>query len=99
MKKISLISILSALVLIFTSCQANWFGETVDVPWYFIAIFITVIFVVLYAYIILGTYVCPKCGEEFKPKWYQIYITIHFNGSRVAKCPNCGRKGFCSRKD
>mgnify|MGYP003309621524 CR=1 FL=1 len=41
---------------------------------------------------------CPKCGTRFKPKWYHMYITIHLNGSRIAKCPNCGRKGFCEKK-
>ena len=99
MKKIfiSLLLLISALML--SSCQVNWFGSHFDVPWYFIAIPVFILFVILYVIIISKTYVCPKCKTEFKPKWYQIYITIHFNDSRIAKCPNCGRKGFCKTKD
>lgn len=99
MKKVfvSLFLLISTLML--SSCQANWFGSHFDVPWYFIAVPVFVLFIVLYVIIVSKTYVCPKCKTEFKPKWYQIYITIHFNDSRIAKCPNCGRKGFCKRKD
>ena len=99
MKKvlISLFLLISTLML--SSCQVNWFGSHFDVPWYFIAVPVFVLFIVLYVIIVSKTYVCPKCKTEFKPKWYQIYITIHFNDSRIAKCPNCGRKGFCKRKD
>ena len=94
---ISLLLLISTLML--SSCQVNWFGSHFDVPWYFIAVPVFVLFIVLYVIIVSKTYVCPKCKTEFKPKWYQIYITIHFNNSRIAKCPNCGRKGFCKRKD
>ena len=99
MKKVFLISLVLISALMLSSCQVNWFGSHFDVPWYFIAVPVVILFVVLYVFMISKTYVCPKCQTEFKPKWYQIYITIHFNGSRVAKCPNCGRKGFCARKD
>ena len=61
-----------------SSCQANWFGSHFDVPWYFIAVPVFVLFIVLYVIIVSKTYVCPKCKTEFKPKWYQIYITIHY---------------------
>ena len=99
MKKVfvSLFLLISTLML--SSCQANWFGSHFDVPWYFIAVPVFVLFIVLYVIIVSKTYVCPKCKTEFKPKWHQIYIIIHFNDSRIAKCPNCGRKGFCKRKD
>jgi RNA polymerase subunit RPABC4/transcription elongation factor Spt4 len=60
---------------------------------------IAVLFILIYITIISKTYICPKCGTEFKPKWYQIYITVHFNDTRLAKCPNCKRKGFCKKKD
>ena len=99
MKKVFLSSLLIVSTLMLSSCQVNWFGSHFDVPWYFIAVPVVVLFVVLYVIMISKTYVCPKCKTEFKPKWYQVYITIHFNGARVAKCPNCGRTGFCKRKD
>ena len=94
---ISLFLILSTLML--SSCQVNWFGSHYDVPWYFIAVPVFILFVFLYAAMISRTYVCPKCKTEFKPEGYQAYITVHLNGSRLAKCPKCGRKGFCKRKD
>ena len=99
MKKVLLSFFLLISTLMLSSCQVNWFGSHFDVPWYFIAVPVFVLFIVLYVIIVSKTYVCPKCKTEFKPKWYQIYITIHFNDSRIAKCPNCGRKGFCKRKD
>ena len=99
MKKILLFSLLIISALMLSSCRVNWFGDHFDVPWYYIAVPIAILFVILYTSMISKTYVCPKCKTEFKPKWYQFYVTIHCNGSRVAKCPNCGRKGFCERKE
>lgn len=99
MKKLilSLLLLLSTLAL--SSCRVNWFGSHFDVPWYFIAVPVIVLFVVLYLIIISRTYVCPDCKTEFKPKWYHVYVTVHFNGSRIAKCPKCGRIGYCKKKD
>ena len=97
-KALSFVLLLSSTFML-SSCRVNWFGDHFDVPWYFSVIPILVLFLVLYILILSKTYVCPQCHTEFKPKWYQIYITIHFNGSRVAKCPNCGRHGFCQMKD
>ena len=103
MKKVFLPLILLISTLMLSSWQVNWFGSYFDVPWYFIAIPVLivsiVVFIVSYVIILSKTYVCPKCKNEFNPKWHQIYITIHFDDSRIAKCPNCGRKGFCKRKD
>jgi len=99
MKKVLYLLLLFASTLALSSCQVNWFGNHFDVPWYFLAVPICILFVVLYLSILSKTYICPNCKTEIKPKWYQIYITLHFNGSRVAKCPNCGRKGFCKKKD
>ena len=98
MKKILLSLILFCSTTILCSCKINWFTTTIDVPWYFIAIPITVIFISLYLAIISKTYTCPECKTEFKPKWYQISVCIHYNDKRVVKCPNCGRKGFCKKK-
>jgi RNA polymerase subunit RPABC4/transcription elongation factor Spt4 len=99
MKKVFIPLLLLLSTLMLSSCQVNWFGSHFDVPWYFIAAPVFILSVVLYCIMISKTYVCPKCKTEFKPKWYQIYITIHCNGSRIAKCPNCGRKGFCEKKE
>ena len=98
MKKLFVFVFLIMTVLMLSSCQVNWFGSQFDAPWYFIAVPVIVLFVVLYVVMISKTYVCPKCKTEFKPKWYQFYITVHAGGSRIAKCPNCKRTGFCKRK-
>lgn len=98
MKKIFISLFLLISTLMLSSCRVNWFGDKIDVPWYYIAIPIIILIAVLYPLMLSRTYVCPDCKTEFKPKWYHLFITIHFNGSRMAKCPKCGRKGFCKRK-
>lgn len=98
MKKISLFSILLLISLTLCSCRVNLVSTTVDVPWYYVAIGVTLLFAILYVSIFSSTYICPNCKSEFKPKWYQLYVCIHMNGKRIAKCPKCGRKGYCERK-
>ena len=44
------------------------------------------------------TFICPNCNTEFKPKPHQLYVTVHLNHKRIAKCPHCNRKGFCKIK-
>ena len=98
MKKVVLFSVLLAAVLSLTSCTVNWFGDTLDVPWYYVAIPVALIFILGYFILMSRTYICPHCGTEFKAKPYQLYVTVHFNGKRIAKCPRCGKKGFCKVK-
>ena len=98
MKKIFLFFVLLAMLLSLTSCKVNWFGDTIDAPWYCIAIPVALIFIVGYIILMSKTYICPHCGTEFKAKPHQLYVTVHFNGKRIAKCPNCQRKGFCEVK-
>ena len=98
MKKIVLFFALLIVVLSLTSCTVNWFGDTRDVPWYTVAVPVAVIFVLSYFILMSKTYVCPRCATEFKAKPYQLYVTVHMCGKRMAKCPVCGRKGFCKVK-
>lgn len=98
MKKILLCWLAGAAVLSLSSCQVNWFGETADVPWYYIAIPVTVILVLGYIILMSNTYVCPHCNTEFKAKPYQVYVTVHMNGKRLAKCPSCKKTSFCRVK-
>ena len=98
MKRIMFLLVTFCTALLLCSCRVNWFTTTVDVPWYFVAVPIVLILVVGYIILMSSTYVCPECKTEFKPKWYQLYIAFHFMGKRIAKCPMCGRKGFCERK-
>ena len=89
---------LLALVLSLTSCQVNWFGETRDVPWYFIAIPVVLVGIIGYVILMTRTYICPHCQTEFKPKPYHVYVTVHYLNKRIAKCPHCGKKSFCRVK-
>ena len=86
------------LSLMLCSCKVNWFGSSYDVAWYYVAIPVLLILVVCYIILISGTYICPECKTEFKPKWYQISVCFHVGSKRILKCPNCNRKGFCERK-
>lgn len=97
MKKILFFLLTLCAAFSLTSCQVNWFGGTYDVPWYVVAGPVALIFVIGYLAIMTHTYVCPKCGTVFKPHWYELSALTHFNGRRVMKCPNCGRRGFCKR--
>ena len=98
MKKALLILISLIIALSLTSCTVNWFGGTRDVPWYYVAVPVAVIFIAGYFILMSKTYVCPDCNTEFKAKPYQLYVTVHCGGKRLAKCPKCGRKGFCKVK-
>ena len=98
MKKASFILIILAIALSLSSCTVNWFGDTIDVPWYFIAIPILLISVFGYFILISKTYVCPYCNTEFKVKPHQLSVVVHMCKKRLAKCPNCGKKGFCETK-
>ena len=98
MKKVFILFIVLTMVLSLTSCTINWFGGTREVPWYFVAIPVAIIAIVGYFILMSKTYICPDCETEFKAKPYQLYVTIHMGGKRIAKCPVCGRKGFCNVK-
>lgn len=98
MKKVLLLLISLIVALSLTSCTVNWFGGTREVPWYYVAIPVAVIFIAGYFILMSKTYVCPDCGAEFKAKPYQLYVTVHCGRKRLAKCPKCGRKGFCKVK-
>ena len=98
MKKILFFAGVFGLSAVLCSCEVNWFGSTVDVPWYAIAIPVAVIAVVGYIILMNMTFICPHCQTEFKPKWYQLSICIHMSRNRLAKCPKCGKTSFCKRK-
>lgn len=98
MKKALLILSALSLPVLLTGCTVNWFNTTKDVPWYFIAIPIVIIFVAAHVTIMSCTYVCPKCNTEFKPKFYHFFTYVHFGNKRIAKCPKCKRTGFCKKK-
>ena len=97
-KKLLLLLGLTILVLSLASCTVNWFGGTRDVPWYYVAVPVILIGVIGYYILMSRTYICPDCHTEFKVKPYQLSVMVHMNGKRLAKCPNCGRKGFCQSK-
>ena len=97
MKKISLLANLYILTLLLSGCRVNWFDRSYDVPWYVVAVPAAIILILAHIHIMSGTYICPSCGTEIKPKWYHLFTYVHNGDERVAKCPKCGRTGFCKR--
>ena len=97
MKKAFLFLTLPAALLL-SSCTVNWFGETRDVPWYYVAVPDALIAIAGYFILMSKTYVCPHCGTEFKAKPYHLFVAIHMGRKRVAKCPNCKKIGYCEVK-
>ena len=102
MKKFLLLFTALCSAVALTSCHVNWFGETVEAPWYAVVpptvLFVAVVFGLAYWRIYSLTYVCPHCKTEIKPKWYQLSLCVHMNGKRLAKCPHCGKTSFCEPK-
>ena len=98
MKKILLILLIPALLVCLTACEINWFGETIDVPWYYVAIPVAIISVAGYFILMSSTFICPNCKTEFKPKPHQLYVALHCGNKRFAKCPNCKRRGYFPKK-
>ena len=100
MKKITFVLLIAALMSLFTSCKVNWFDQQYDLPWWMIAIPVVILLTVTWffggKYIASKEYICPKCGKNFHPKWWNAAFSVHINNDRVFKCPHCGRKGFCS---
>ena len=85
----------AVLLLCLTSCTVNWFGETREVPWWTVAVPVVIVVLIAYFVIFTRTYVCPHCGFTFKPRWYELSALVHSFGSRIMKCPACGKRGFC----
>ena len=98
MRKLCLCFVALTLTLSLSACTVNWFGDTVETPWYMIAIFIVLIALCTCGMVMSRTYVCPHCHTHFKPKPYQLYTAIHMNRKRLAKCPNCKKIRFCETK-
>ena len=102
MRKIALFIALLAGALSLSACQVNWFGQTIDAPWYVVVpptvLFIAVVGGLAFRRIYSRTYVCPHCKGEIKPKWTDLSLCIHMSGKRLAKCPHCGKKSFCDPK-
>jgi len=86
-------------ILLISGCQVNLIDKTAEVPWYYIIIPIFIIFVVSYLFIIKPIYICPKCRNQIKPRWYDFSIVVHFMGKRLIKCPHCKKISFCKIKN
>ena len=91
--------LLCILTLLLTSCKVNWFDKQYDVPWWVIAIPVTIWSLAWLIggsfYIASKKYVCPSCARAFSPKWYQAMFSIHINDDRIFRCPYCGKRSFC----
>ena len=90
-------AVILALPLALSSCTlpVNWFGETYHVAWYVVILPALALLIAAHILLLTYTYVCPKCKNRFKVKWYQISVWLHFCGRRMAKCPFCHHTSYC----
>jgi DNA-binding transcriptional MerR regulator/DNA-directed RNA polymerase subunit RPC12/RpoP len=42
-----------------------------------------------------SAYVCPACGERFKPGFKDLLVSAHTARARRLRCPKCHEKHFC----
>lgn len=98
-KKIALVFMISITTLFLSSCQVNWFGKHYDVPWWVIAVPVTVfsliILITVGKHIASKKYVCPECNKSFRPKLTDAILSVHVGDDRLFKCPYCGKRSFC----
>ena len=99
MKKILNFCYVISVLLSLTSCDVHFGATHYAVPWWYIAIFSTLICLIAFPvagkHLAKKKYVCQKCGKTFHPKWYVAMFSVHINDDRLFKCPHCGKKGFC----
>ncbi len=99
MKKILFAFVSVALLLTLTACEVHWYDQSYDVPWYVIAIPVTLFSVIMF--VIAGTviskkkYTCPTCRHTFHPPFWGAMVSIHIGSDRYFKCPRCGKRSFC----
>ena len=95
-----MIPVCSSLLLV--SCEAHFGGTKYDVPWYVVTI--PTVVIILVSMFIAGkviaenTYVCPKCGHRFRPKWWKAMFSTHFGSDRIFKCPQCGKRSLMRKE-
>ena len=102
-KTVRLLAVVLLLVLCLTSCEVHFGVQKYEVEWYVVTI--PVVLIIAATLVISGTtlskntYVCPKCGHKFHPKWWQAALSLHVNSNRMFKCPKCGHRDFCRKED
>lgn len=98
----AIISVVFCLLFL-TSCDVHFGSVHYDVPWWVIALPISLIFLVIWRIggkgISSHKYVCPKCLESFYPEWWAAGVSLHINDDRYFKCPYCKKRSFCRRED
>lgn len=45
-----------------------------------------------------GFYLCPHCGEKFKPSFSTVLFSMHMGTTRYLRCPKCHKKEWCKKK-
>ena len=98
MKRKGLLALIM-LTCMLTSCEAHWENARFDVPWWIVAIFCVVVFLIAHLIIIRKSYRCPRCNTVFHPRWYEFSSWLHHGNQRAMKCPHCHRQGFFSPSD
>ena len=99
MKKLIFSIMILWISVCLSACEVHWFDKSYDVPWYMIAIPVTIFSIIVFG--IGGTiiskkkYVCPTCRHKFHPSFWVAMVSLHVNSDRYFKCPRCGKKSFC----
>lgn len=106
MKKLITILMFVLSSFFLSGCQINLgAGESIDVPWWFALLFVTVPLVIVFSLIGYFSipervwFTCPKCGTTFLKKRKELVFVLgkfqENSGSAVLKCPSCGEKNDC----
>lgn len=103
MKKSVMATLVTAMMLFFSSCAVHLGDTTLDLPWWMVTMLSVIpalLIVVLVAWATVGKnaksyYVCPHCHHRFKPGW-RIVFSFHVMDEYSLKCPHCGKRDMCS---
>ena len=46
---------------------------------------------------IAGFYNCMKCGHNYVPTYFSVFLAMHIGRTRYMKCPKCGKWSWCKK--
>ncbi len=99
MKRLLLLTFSLYFLVCLTGCEVHWHEESMDVPWYVIAIPVAVFS--LLCILIAGLcsskkrFVCPKCHNTFRPNRWRVVFAPHIGEEHLLRCPHCKAREVC----